>query len=146
MRGSLALALVALVGAQAYVRLSPSDPGFHIDLVAARPAAMVPDPSRSVVTLSDGAFVDLETPDPAATLARLAEVAAATPRTRVFAGSVGEGHITWETRSLFWGFPDYTTAQITPAGVTLYARLRFGRGDLGVNGRRLEAWRTALRA
>jgi hypothetical protein len=46
-----------------------------------------------------------------AALARLDEIALATPRTTRLAGSPDEGRITWITRSALWGFPDYTTAQ-----------------------------------
>lgn len=139
------LIVTLLAGLQIYIRFSSSDPAlWHIDLAKARPPELTPNPSPEVTALEGGAFVDLTPADPQATLARLAEIAAATPRTRLVAGSVAEGHITWETRSALWGFPDYTTAQITPQGLTLYARLRFGRGDMGVNAARLRAWNAAI--
>ena len=51
-----------------------------------------------------------------------------------------------------WGFPDYTTVSILPAGtfdnagplLMIDGRLRFGRSDLGVNKARIERWLTAL--
>ncbi|NBZ86081.1 DUF1499 domain-containing protein [Stagnihabitans tardus] len=141
MKSAALLILTILAGLQIYIRLAVADPAeWHIDLATARPESLIPNPSPEITVQVDGAFVDLTPADPQATLARLAEIAAATPRTTVFAGSVAEGHVTWVTRSLLWGFPDYTTAQITPQGLTIYARLRFGRGDLGVNGARLKGW------
>lgn len=67
-----------------------------------------------------------------------------TPRTLRLAGSVAEGRITWETRSLFWGFPDYATAEVRPDGLYNYARLRFGSSDFGVNAARLQDWLSRL--
>ena len=60
------------------------------------------------------------------------------PRTELIAGSVGEGRLTYITRSRIMGFPDYTTIEQTDTNIQLYARLRFGRSDLGVNGKRLD--------
>ena len=60
------------------------------------------------------------------------------PRTGVLAGSVADGHITYVTRSTFWGFPDYTTVQLVEDQLRIFSRLRFGRSDLGVNRARLE--------
>ena len=148
---SLGLPAVALVAAMAYVRLAPAPPArFHIDLAQNRPADMPPAPrppgADAVQTLPRGAYADLILPPEAAWLAlsQLETIAAATPRTTVFAGSRAKGHITWETRSHIFGFPDYTTAQITPDGLALAARLRFGRSDLGVNAARLRDWLSRL--
>ena len=75
-------------------------------------------------------------------------IATATPRTHRLAGSPEAGRITWITRSRLWGFPDYTTAQVTqtPTGprLDIHARLRFGRSDMGVNAARLHAWLAQL--
>ena len=72
------------------------------------------------------------------------EIAATTPRTRRIAGSVEEGRITYETRTRWIGFPDYTTVEVVDgdAGplLAVHARLRFGRSDLGVNRRRVTYW------
>lgn len=141
MKSVALLILTILAGLQVYIRLSTVDPAeWHIDLVTARPASLVPFPSPEITVQEGAAFVDLTPADSQATLTKLAEIAASTPRTTIFAGSVTEGHITWQTCSLLWGFPDYTTAQITPQGLTLYARLRFGKGDMGVNAARLKDW------
>lgn len=141
MKSAALLILTIFAGLQVYIRLSTVDPAaWHIDLVTARPDALQPNPAAEVTSLEGGAFVDLAPADPQAALERLARIAAQTPRTTILAGSVAEGHVTWVTRSRLWGFPDYTTAQITPQGLTLYARLRFGRSDLGVNAARLKDW------
>ncbi|PIE14516.1 MAG: hypothetical protein CSA70_01835 [Rhodobacterales bacterium] len=77
-------------------------------------------------------------------LARLDKVARATARTSVLAGSVEEGMITYVTRTVAWGFPDYTTVRQTGDRLEIYARLRFGRKDFGVNKARVEGWLAAL--
>ncbi|MEP3639007.1 MAG: DUF1499 domain-containing protein [Paracoccaceae bacterium] len=60
------------------------------------------------------------------------------PRTKILAGTVNTGHITYVTRSAFWGFPDYTTVQLVDDQLRIFARLRFGRSDLGVNRTRID--------
>lgn len=86
--------------------------------------------------------------DAAALLTELDRIAMATPRTTRLAGSVAEGQITYVTRSNLWGFPDYTTISVAdvPGGVTplIYARLRFGHSDMGVNRARIKNWLTQL--
>jgi uncharacterized protein (DUF1499 family) len=77
-------------------------------------------------------------------LERLDAIALAEPRTRRLAGGAAEGRITYESRSLLWGFPDYTTVAVVREGgasvPVLLGRARFGRGDLGVNRARIERW------
>ncbi len=148
---ALAFGIIAALGLTAFIRLAPVDPAnWQVELANPRPEGLPIDPSPvagdPVVTLRNGAYADLTaSPEDAHTLlARLDAVALATPRTLRIAGSVAEGHITWETRSLVWGFPDYTTAQVTGQGLTLYARLRFGGYDFGVNAARLRGWLRAL--
>ena len=122
----------------AYIRLAPSDAEvWHIALDP-RPAILAAPSPDAVVTLPNGAYTDL----PAALFEPLKSIAAATPRTTVLVQEAGR--ITWITRSSLMGFPDYTTAQITPNGLTVFARQRFGHGDWGVNAARLTAWRGAL--
>ncbi|MEP3845021.1 MAG: DUF1499 domain-containing protein [Paracoccaceae bacterium] len=60
------------------------------------------------------------------------------PRTEPLAGTVQDGHITYVTRSKFWGFPDYTTVQLVDDQLRIFARLRFGRSDLDVNRARID--------
>ncbi|WP_222869541.1 hypothetical protein ROLI_019400 [Roseobacter fucihabitans] len=59
-------------------------------------------------------------------------------RTRVLAGSLESGRITYVTRSAVFGFPDLTTIERVGDEIRLHARLRFGASDLGVNRKRLE--------
>jgi hypothetical protein len=77
-------------------------------------------------------------------LQALADIALATPRTKVLAGSVEEGRITFVTRSLVMGFPDFTTAAVVPSDagprVCLYARQGIGDYDWGVNAARVRDW------
>jgi hypothetical protein len=129
--------LAALVGLAAYVRLAPSDPArWHVPPVAEGPPGEV--------VAAEGAASLRVAGDGPALLARLDAIATATPRTMRLAGSVAEGRITWITRSALWGFPDYTTAQVVPGGLAIEARLRFGRGDMGVNAARLRDWLARL--
>lgn len=138
--------LALLVGAGAWVRLAPTEPGrWHVspdtaadpdcairrDLGAARAACILPGAPEQV-------------------LARLDAIALATPRTIRIAGDAASGRITWVTRSLFWGFPDFTTAEATAGQggtrLDLHARLRFGGSDMGVNAARLRDWLARLGA
>ena len=124
--------LVLVVVAIGYVRLAPSDPatwhrlpGFTEDR----------DMKRGVMRVIDTG------PDG---LKRLHSIARITPRTKVLAGSVEEGIITYITRTKTIGFPDYTTVQQDGDRLRIYARLRFGRSDLGVNRHRVERWLDVL--
>jgi hypothetical protein len=132
------LGVLAGTGLMFYVRGAAVDvAAWHVPLLP-RPAVLG-SPSAQVVVLPNAAYVDV-----VGDLARLEAVAAAWPHTRVLAGSVAEGRITWVTRTAFWGFPDFTTAEATPAGLTIYARARYGTHDYGVNAARLRAWLGAL--
>ena len=140
------LACAVLAAMAAYVRLAPVDPDrWHVDLeTLAR--ALGDQPARELRVGRNSASVRLEgDPDQlAAQLVRLDEVALGTARTRRIAGDPAQGWITWETRSLIFGFPDYTTAQIVEGALVVFARSRFGRGDRGVNAARLQHWLSRL--
>jgi hypothetical protein len=146
MLGWILVGLIVIgVAVGAYVRLAPTDPAdWHVD-----PATAEPGPGRFVVKPeggdTDGPLLDMPPRDALATLDR---VARATPRTQVLAGSVEEGRITYLTRSAIWGFPDYTTVEAVPAEdgsrLVIFARLRFGESDMGVNAARVRAWLDAL--
>ncbi|WP_137700090.1 DUF1499 domain-containing protein [Marimonas lutisalis] len=124
--------LAAIVAFGAWVRLAPSDP--------ARWHRM---PENVADKTFEGGAMRVVQAGPGA-LARLDKIARAWPRTRVLAGSVDEGMVTYVTRTALWGFPDYTTVRQVGDRLELYARLRFGRGDMGVNRARLEAWLAQL--
>lgn len=62
------------------------------------------------------------------------------------AGSISSGMVTYITRSKFWGFPDYATIWVSGDDLIVYSRLRFGRGDMGVNKARVEDWLLQLAA
>lgn len=133
----VAFALIAFLGALAFVRLAPSDPAvWHVDL-----AAPGFDPGGGqVFCVTPGSRYDPGAPMEEL-LGRLDVVAMATPRTERLAGSAAEGRITWITRTALMGYPDYTTAQVMPGpGLCVFARQRFGRGDWGVNAARVGSW------
>ncbi|KPP85677.1 MAG: hypothetical protein HLUCCO07_01135 [Rhodobacteraceae bacterium HLUCCO07] len=122
------IVLAAVVAFGAWVRLAPSDPArWHVM------------PAEVVDRDFEGGVMRVARTGPEG-LARLDEVARGWPRTRVLAGSVEEGMVTYVTRSAVWGFPDYTTARQAGDRLEIHARLRFGRGDMGVNRKRVEAW------
>lgn len=137
----LALAAIAALGAWAvYVRVAPSDPArWHVSPeVESTWGEVSRKPGSATLRL------DSTTGDPVDLLQRLDAIALATPRTIRLAGSVTEGRITWVTRTALWGFPDYTTAEVKPDGLYLYARQRFGSEDQGVNAARLRDWLSRL--
>ena len=140
----LGLLVLLVVGFGAYVRLAPSDPArWHVS----PPEATRPDCTIDV-GVGDARVTCILPGSVEEALSRLEAIAVATPRTTRLAGSPEEGRITWITRSALWGFPDYTTAEGKPDGtqarLTIYARLRFGNSDMGVNAARLREWLSAL--
>ncbi len=147
MRTILVLALVLLAAAQAWVRLSPNDPArWQVDPVAAGQPGL---PNGYLLRPTGGdAAAPVYPLSPADLARRIDAVARAWPRTRLLAGDPATGEMTYVTRSLLWGFPDFTSVKVLPApgGATFaaFARARFGRSDLGVNRARLEAWLKAL--
>ncbi|MBC7164641.1 MAG: DUF1499 domain-containing protein [Roseovarius sp.] len=122
----LALVVLALALALgAFIRLAPSDPArWH----------------RMPETITDRNLEGGAMRRVVGDLAALDAIARATPRTRVLAGSVEEGMITYVTRSRVMGFPDYTTVRQAGDMLEIFARLRFGRSDLGVNAARVDDW------
>ena len=144
LRVAATVALVTALGAagvSAYVRMAPDDAAvWHVDPVA------TPDPAAPHFgRITPG---EVRGADPA-TLARRTDAAMlAMPRTRLLGGSVGEGWMTYVTRSAVMGFPDYTSVRILPdgGGATLaaFARSRYGKSDLGVNAARMDRLRAAL--
>ncbi|WP_424833446.1 DUF1499 domain-containing protein [Ruegeria sp.] len=126
----LLIGFVVLLGA--YIRLAPSDPGlWHVTPIGEANQDLAGGVIRVVETGPKG-------------LARLDAVARETPRTSVLAGSVQEGMVTYLTRSRVFGFPDYTTVQQDGNMLRIYARLRFGRRDFGVNKARVDGWLTSI--
>ena len=129
--------IVVLAALMLYVRLAPTDSA----LWHKRPIATAPSD-----TLTAGSFLAARqiTAPPAQVLEAVEKIALETPRTRLLAGSVAEGMMTFQTRSRLWGFPDQTTVAIDGDLLVIYGRLRFGQADLGVNKARVESWLTAL--
>jgi len=121
-----ALGLLAL-----YVRVAPSDPArWHVEV------------HGETATFEGGTLRVLA--GRASSLATLSEIITAEPRTRLLAGSVEEGRITFVTRSKLWGFPDYATVEARGDDLVIWSRLRFGKSDLGVNSARVTRWIAAL--
>ena len=124
-RIALVLLAAALAGALAFIRLAPSEPmRWH----------QMPD------TITDRDLDGGAMRRAVGNLAVLDRIIRDTPRTRVLAGSVEQGMVTYVTRSRVFGFPDYTTVRQDGEMLEIYARLRFGRSDLGVNADRVDGW------
>ena len=122
----IGITFVFVVLLLAYIRLAPSDASrWHVPVTATTSADRTGGAIR-VLSVDEGA------------LRRVDAAARALPRTRVLAGSVEEGRITYITRSRWIGFPDYTTVEHSDGLLRMHARLRFGRSDLGVNAERLQ--------
>jgi len=128
------LLVLIIVSVDLWVRFAPTSAAlWHVD------PASAPEPGVAGYRTS----IVLGAP-PSQVLAALDRIALATPRTRLFAGSVKAGRVTYVTRSRIWGFPDYTTVSVEEAEagsqLTLLGRLRFGVGDIGVNRARVKSW------
>lgn len=136
MRLLIVIAIVALAAAL-YIRLAPTDPAkWH-------KSVNVDGPGDRAELGSFSAARTITAP-PATALAAVKQVADATDRTKLIAGSVAEGMMTFQTRSRVLGFPDYTTVAIDGDLLVMYARLRFGNADHGVNQARIQQWLVTL--
>lgn len=124
--------LVIVFGAMAYVRLAPiSVSKWHVPIEATADKDFAGGLIRVVQVEADA-------------LTQIDEVARALPQTYVLAGMVAERRITYVTRSKWIGFPDFTTIEQSGDTLKIYARLRFGRSDLGVNRKRVRQLLAAL--
>lgn len=132
-----ALILVLIVGLMAYVRLAP---------INAADWHRLPDVTGPGDTTGAGSFVAVRRIAAPAdqVLAAVEQAAMATPRTTLLAGNLTEGLMTFQTRSLIWGFPDHTTVGVQGDLLVISGRLRFGQSDLGVNRARIESWLATL--
>lgn len=126
------IVILLVAAGLAFVRLAPSDPAkWHVPVRATEDR-----------DLPGGAIRVKNNPDVG--LAELNAIALEWPRTTRLAGTVEEGRITYVTRTKWIGYPDYTTVEIKDDQLLMFARLRFGLQDFGVNRARLEAWLGAL--
>jgi hypothetical protein len=118
--------LVLVVGGMLYVRLAPTDVARWHQPIEAVADADLDGGAVRVVAVDESAW------------ARVDAAARALDRTQPIAGSLTEGRITYRTRSKVIGFPDFTTVEYSDGTLKMFARLRFGASDLGVNAKRLE--------
>mmetsp|Transcript_23803 Transcript_23803/g.42895 ORF Transcript_23803/g.42895 Transcript_23803/m.42895 type:complete len:139 (-) Transcript_23803:3422-3838(-) len=125
----IVLIVVVLMSGLLFVRLAPTDAARWHQPIDLRESTDLVNGAVRVFAADDVAF------------ARVDAAAHALPRTDVIAGSVDEGRITYITRTKWIGFPDFTTVEYADGQIRMFARLRFGRSDLGVNAKRLERLR-----
>lgn len=134
---------VAVVGVMAWARLAPHDVArFHQEVRAENQTTF------DVKKIGVLAVTDAYPESPQVVMQRFVDIALNSPRTKVLAGSVEDGRITLVTRTLFWGFADYSTIESvqTTEGTRLkiFARMRFDGSDWGVNAKRVEGWLKAF--
>ena len=139
------MVLMIAISGLVYIRLAPDD------AVAAHQIPLHDAEPGKPQDLAGGIIAEeLFHAAPDVLLKRLNAIALKTPRTRVLAGSTEEGMITYVTRSMVFGFPDYTTVQVRSDGqrsrLTIFGRLRFGVSDFKVNSARVHSWLQALKA
>ncbi len=145
---------VLLAAATGYgvINTSGHDPArWHVNPATARPGAN-PNEFFAAPLGTTAAPADVETrlypESPRALLVRFDAIARAQPRTRVVAGDPDSLMITYVQRSRVFGFPDYLTVKAVAteggAGLIIWSRARYGRGDFGVNRARVEAWLAEL--
>ncbi len=126
--------IAAAVVVAGYIRLAPSDPmQWHVEPAVSRNS----DQAGGVRRMLEG---------DADTLYRLHNIIMDSDRTEMLAGSPADGMITYVTRSRIMGFPDYTTVWLDRGQIKIFARLRFGKSDLGVNAARVDGWLAILQA
>lgn len=136
------LALVVIIGFGAYVRLAPHD--------AQRWVAELPVMGAGDYPQAGGFLAVRGVPEsPESLLARVDAVVLGTPRTQLI-GAPDSAVRVYMTRSLFWGFPDYTMVRVRSlkgvetTSLEIFGRLRFGKSDLGVNKARIVGWLAEL--
>lgn len=149
LKSLLLLAVIAVLGLAAWIRLAPDDPAVWNTPLAAAPEASPGPCAEKVMLVPKGARATCLLPGtPKEALTKLDATALAQPRTTHLAGTPAEGRITWVARSAVMGFPDYITAEATtaPEGTRLdiLSRQRYGSKDMGVNEARLKHWLAAF--
>ncbi len=120
--------LAAIVAGLGFIRLAPSDPlDWNTQPEFTEDKEFRGGVFRVVRSGPDG-------------LERFHQIASSASRTSVLAGGPADGMATYITRTQVLGFPDYTTAAQDGDLLKVYARLRFGRSDLGANRERINTW------
>ncbi len=123
---------LVVVAGLAWIRLAPSDPAiWHVDPKVTADQDLAGGVRRRI-PVADVTFDQLH------------RVILETPRTDVLTGGPDEDKVTYVTRSIWLGFPDYTTVKANGDVLELWARSRFGTSDLGVNKARVDGWLSAL--
>jgi uncharacterized protein (DUF1499 family) len=143
----LAIGVLAVGGAIAIRRQSDNPADWHLDPLTA-PTPSTPNSYR-VAPAGESIDRDADAPTFSVPVAELAAafdaVALGDDRVDVLAGSASDGFVTYVQRSAFFAFPDYVSVRFIEAdggGSTLavFSRSRYGKGDLGVNNKRVVRW------
>jgi uncharacterized protein (DUF1499 family) len=139
---------VLAIGASIGIRRASDDPAeWHLDPLTA-PTPSTPNSYR-VAPAGESIDRDADAPTFSVSVSELAAafdtVALGDDRVEVLAGSASDGFVTYVQRSAFFAFPDYVSVRFIAAddgGSTLavFSRSRYGKGDLGVNKKRVTRW------
>lgn len=126
---AIVVLLLGAAGAAIYVRLAP---------VNITDTSQLPKNGPGDYALEGGHYAvrPLETVDLTALEAQIA----ATARTKPVSGSAGDLPMVFVHRSLVWGFPDVTHVWVEADNVHIHSHLVYGKGDLGVNRKRMQTW------
>lgn len=131
-----AACLISAIIASAYIRLSPP----RIDHAHEQPHSRGAGDYRFPAGHEAIRRLDDTSPD----WLTLAEaIILATPRTRSLDRPTWDNVRLYETRSLVWGFPDYTSVWIEPGApplLVIRSTARFGNNDFGMNRARIQLW------
>jgi len=143
----LVLGVVLTLVAAVYFRSAADDPArWHVDPMTTG----APGGSNSVLIRPEGGDRAARVYDvsPERLAAAIEAVALDEPNTRRIAGGPADLWMTYVQRSAVMGFPDYISVKVLPveggASWAAYSRSRYGKSDLGVNGRRMTRWTQAL--
>jgi len=124
----LTVVLIAFMALQLMIRIAPSKPENWVISETGQAPGDYP---------SDGGFrVVRSVEDASAFTQKFEQAMLAEPGTQKLGQMQGQD--IYISRSAFWGFPDYTTLVTDDERAEIYARLRFGKSDMGVNRARLE--------
>jgi len=121
-----------------YVRVAPYDQGkWHVPSTR--------DAFGDFDTLNTFEAVRGMTAAPTDILEALELVILKDARTTRVSGAPKDKLVTYQTRSLLFGYPDYTTVSVLDGRlVSIHGRARFGKSDIGQNAKRINRWIDAM--
>ena len=143
--------VLALVGATVIRRATIDPDAWHVDPTTAPPTGnpnwyrLTPDSAPADRDASRDGTAPVYACDVSTLATAFNKVALTEDRVEVLAGVAKDGFVTYVQRSAFFAFPDYISVTFSDAadgGSTLavFSRSQYGKSDLGVNEKRVNAW------